>query len=67
MNPLRPKKILCCTDFSTNSLRALPYALSIARGSGAEVHLMHVAIHYSQGDAPRQWRVRLTLQIVLST
>jgi len=35
------RKILVPTDFSSNSLAALPYAQDIAQASGAEVHLFH--------------------------
>jgi nucleotide-binding universal stress UspA family protein len=35
------RKILVPTDFSSNSLAALPYAQDIALATGAEVHLFH--------------------------
>jgi nucleotide-binding universal stress UspA family protein len=38
----RLARILYATDFSTNSLNALPYALSLAKVSHAELLLLHV-------------------------
>lgn len=35
-------RILCGTDFSATSLEALDVALSLARDTGAEVHVVHV-------------------------
>jgi nucleotide-binding universal stress UspA family protein len=35
-------RILCGTDFSTTSLEALDVALSLARDTGAEVHVVNV-------------------------
>jgi nucleotide-binding universal stress UspA family protein len=35
-------RILCGTDFSATSLEALDLALSLARDTGAEVHVVHV-------------------------
>lgn len=35
-------RILCATDFSATSLEALDVALSMARDSSAEVHVVHV-------------------------
>ena len=35
-------RILCATDFSATSLEALDLALSLARDTGAEVHVVHV-------------------------
>jgi universal stress protein A len=37
-----PKKILCPTDFSDNSLSGLRYALELARTLGAGVDVLHV-------------------------
>jgi nucleotide-binding universal stress UspA family protein len=38
----RLTRILYCTDFSTNSERALEYAISLAKEYGAELTLLHV-------------------------
>jgi nucleotide-binding universal stress UspA family protein len=35
-------RILCSTDFSATSLEALDVALTLARDTGAEVHVVHV-------------------------
>ena len=35
-------RILCATDFSATSLEALDVALSLARDTGAEVHVVNV-------------------------
>lgn len=40
--PRRFNRILVPIDFSRPSLKAIPYALAIARQFGAEVHLLHV-------------------------
>jgi nucleotide-binding universal stress UspA family protein len=37
-----PKTVLFATDFSADSVRALPYALSAAREFGSELTLLHV-------------------------
>ncbi len=39
----RLNRILYCTDFSTNSERALEYSMSLAKEYGAELTLLHVA------------------------
>lgn len=36
------KKILVTTDFSENSAEAFPYAIEIAKATGAEVDLVHI-------------------------
>ena len=40
--PRRFKRILVPIDFSSPSLKAIPYALAISRQFGADVHLLHV-------------------------
>ena len=42
--PTRPKlkNVLFTTDFSAGSLAALPYATTIARAFGANLHLCHI-------------------------
>jgi nucleotide-binding universal stress UspA family protein len=40
--PRRFKRILVPIDFSRPSLKAIPYALGIARQFGSDVHLLHV-------------------------
>ena len=40
--PRRFKRILVPIDFSRPSLKAIPYALAIARQFGSDVHLLHV-------------------------
>jgi nucleotide-binding universal stress UspA family protein len=40
--PTRFKRILVPIDFSRPSLKAIPYALAIARRFGSDVHLLHV-------------------------
>jgi nucleotide-binding universal stress UspA family protein len=40
--PRRFNRILVPIDFSRASLKAIPYALAIARQFGADVHLLHV-------------------------
>lgn len=39
----KPKKIIFATDFSPNSLHALPYALSIAEDNQAQLILLHLS------------------------
>jgi len=39
---IRPERMLCCTDFSDQSERALEYAVSLATEYGAELTLLHV-------------------------
>jgi nucleotide-binding universal stress UspA family protein len=39
---VRIRRILCCVDFSTNSERAVEFALSLADGYDAEVTALHV-------------------------
>lgn len=40
---MKIKKILTPVDFSENSMNALKYAIDFARGSGAMVHVLHMA------------------------
>ena len=44
ITPIRPKlkNVLFTTDFSAGSLAALPYATTIARAFGANLHLCHI-------------------------
>ncbi len=39
----RLERIVCCTDFSDNSSRAVDYAVSVAAEYGAELTMLHVA------------------------
>jgi len=57
--PKRFKQILVPIDFSRSSLKAIPYALAIARQFGANVHLLHV-VDTTQLPAP----TLLTLPLV---
>ncbi|TVQ67664.1 MAG: universal stress protein [Balneolaceae bacterium] len=43
------KKILVTTDFSENSIEAFPYAIDIAKRTGAELELLHV-LSFDQFD-----------------
>lgn len=43
IHSLVPRRILCATDFSANSVMALKVALEFARSCGAELRLLHVA------------------------
>src|SRR6516165_12675473 len=40
--PPRFNRILVPIDFSSPSLKAIPYALAISRQFGADVHLLHI-------------------------
>ncbi|MCZ7648011.1 MAG: universal stress protein [Planctomycetota bacterium] len=48
---IRLKRILVSTDFSDAAAKALPYASSLAREYGAELHVVHVvedSLYYAQ-------------------
>ncbi|HEU0140216.1 MAG TPA: universal stress protein [Bryobacteraceae bacterium] len=51
VEPVQLRKIVCCTDFSDNSPRALEYAFSLAAQYEAEVTLLHVL--EDSGAGPR--------------
>jgi len=40
--PIRPERILCATDFTPCSRRALEYAVALARPARAELAVLHV-------------------------
>jgi len=44
------RQILCPTDFSAESLAALPYAISLARENKAHLHLLHIAIGFPEPE-----------------
>lgn len=48
---IKIKKVLVSTDFSESAAKALPYAASLAKEYGAELHLVHVvedSLYYAQ-------------------
>ncbi len=47
------KKILLTTDFSNNSLKAIPFARSIAKASGADLDIIHVVSFEQFGSIPQ--------------
>jgi nucleotide-binding universal stress UspA family protein len=48
-----PRRILCPTDFSPSSERALVHALAWSRHAGAELHVLHVVVESEDGrEAP---------------
>ena len=48
-----PRRILCPTDFSPSSDRALVHALAWSRHAGAELHVLHVVVESDDaGEAP---------------
>jgi nucleotide-binding universal stress UspA family protein len=55
------RNVLFATDFSAASMRALPYAASLARQYGAKLHVSHVVPieSYLLGDAQAVERLRL--------
>ena len=55
------RNVLFATDFSAASMRALPYAASLARQYGAKLHASHVVPieSYLLGDAQAVERLRL--------
>jgi nucleotide-binding universal stress UspA family protein len=42
------RKILYCTDLSDSAVNAFRYALTLARDTGAEIHVLHVVEELSQ-------------------
>lgn len=42
------RKILYCTDLSDSAVNAFRYALTLARDTGAEIHILHVVEELSQ-------------------
>jgi len=59
-DPVHPRKILSCTDFSKHSEMALKYALSLATEFSAELTLLHVL-----EDVPRSPEVKSVAAEVL--
>lgn len=55
------KRILFPTDFSDNARNALPYALEIARNTGAELHLLH-SIEESYDFGPMAEEIRTSIR-----
>lgn len=53
------RNILYATDFSTRSSRAFDYALTLARGQGARLHMLHVV-------EPMSDEMRTTLSMFVS-
>jgi nucleotide-binding universal stress UspA family protein len=49
--PVRFARILCATDFSAGSIRALEYGLSLARENDGSLTLLHVLETLSEKDA----------------
>jgi nucleotide-binding universal stress UspA family protein len=56
-------RILYPTDFSEDSLKALPYALSLARIADAELILLHVAADLSRQEILQEYYRRLSALI----
>ena len=56
-------RILYPTDFSADSLKALPYALSLARIADAELILLHVAADLSRHEILQEYHRRLNALI----
>ncbi len=56
-------RILYPTDFSEDSLKALPYALSLARIAAAELILLHVAADLSRHEILQEYYRRLNALI----
>lgn len=56
-------RILYPTDFSADSLKALPYALSLARIADAELILLHVAADLSRHEILQEYYRRLNALI----
>jgi nucleotide-binding universal stress UspA family protein len=57
------KRILYPTDFSGDSLKALPYALSLVRIADAELILLHVADDLSRNEVLQEYYRRLNALI----
>lgn len=53
------KKILCPVDFSTSSVKALEYALSLAQEADASLTLLHVVESLFEGDGGSEVRSNL--------
>ena len=47
-----PSRILFPTDFSVRAAAAWPYAVGLARGGGAELHVLHVVTSWAYGVVP---------------
>jgi nucleotide-binding universal stress UspA family protein len=50
-----PRRILCPTDFSPSSERALVHALAWSRHAGAELHVLHVVVESDEGREARPY------------
>ncbi|HWB86593.1 MAG TPA: universal stress protein [Bryobacteraceae bacterium] len=63
-DPVRLRKVLCCTDFSESSPRALEYAFSLASQYQAEVTVLHVIEHGKDDPEAREQATKCIEEVI---
>ncbi len=58
------RKILCPVDFSTSSVKALEYALSLAQEGDAALTLLHVVESLFEGEGSSEFRSKMVTKAV---